>query len=57
MEEKYAEERQEIEAKLEKIHQNHAAKVIQKAWKKHQKHVKNNKKGKGKGKKDQPKRK
>ena len=56
MQEKADEERREIDAKLEEIRQNHAAKVIQKAWKKHQKHVKSNQKGKGKGKKDQKKR-
>jgi hypothetical protein len=52
---KAQEERQEVEAKLEEIRLNHAAKVIQKAWKIHDKIVKSNPKGKNKGKKDQPK--
>lgn len=50
---KAQEERQEIESKLEEIHQNHAAKIIQKAWRKHDKIVKSDAKHKGKKQKNQ----
>jgi hypothetical protein len=54
VEEKAEEDRLEIEAKLDEIQRNHAAKVIQKSWKKHQKRKS---KQKGKSKKNKTKKK
>lgn len=48
MREKAENERHEIEDKLKRIRLNRAAKIIQKAWKKHKKRVKSKSKGKGK---------
>lgn len=53
--EKEEEARREIEEKLKEIRENHAAKIIQKAWRKHDRILKSDPKKKPKGKQFQQK--